>query len=123
MRYIFTLLTLSLLLMGQTCQERARAVFIATCNGLDQAYEYYDEVAASGVLSQQRINQVAFFRAESDKACANTNATPQQLARVAANAYAALNAAFREGGELNSARMGYAKITDLKRLVDQARRQ
>jgi len=113
---------LALPLMAATCTDQLRATLVQTCDGLREAYSYYDEVAASGALSAQTISRVAFARTQTDALCSNPElATPLTITRVAANAYVVLNAAFREGGQFSSAKVGYAKVQNLKKILQQAK--
>jgi len=114
---------LTLPIMAQSCTDQLRATLIQTCDGLREAYSYYDEVAASGALSNSTMSKVAFTRGQTDKLCADpANATPLTITRVAANAYVVLNAAFREGGQYGPAVKGYVKVQGLKKLLLEARR-
>lgn len=123
MKQIATMLALALPIMGATCQDQLRSVLTQTCDGLAVAYAHYDAVAESGVVSAFNMARVAAVRQQSDYLCANpASATTVSVTAVAAKAYVALNAAFKQGGSLSDAKAGYSKVQDLKGLLDKARR-
>lgn len=122
MKYRYLAIALAIPLMGASCNFNSTVS--AICGGVSQAYVYYDEVAASGVLSASVQNYNNAIRREVNYACANpTTVTPAQMAGIAAKAYVALKAAYAKGGDSTAAQMGYSKITDLKRLLEAARRK
>ena len=121
MKIAATLLALSLPLMGATCED-ARALLVKTCNTLADTYAHYDAVAASGVVSKINMARVAAVRAQTDDICASPEtATTISITAAAARAYVALNAAFKQGGTLRDAKVGYSQIIDLRRIADKAR--
>lgn len=109
-------------LMAASCNEKLTTVVIQTCDGLEVAYTHYDAIKEAVSAKTQR--QVAFAREQSDRICTNpASTTSVSLAAAAARTYTALRAAFAEGGELNDARVGYSKIENLRKLIEQARRE
>lgn len=123
MRLIATVLALTLPLMAAKCEDQLRSVLTQTCDGLDVAYAHFDAVVASGVLKTSTITKVALVREQTNALCTNPgSATTVSITAVAARAYVALNAAFREGGNQNSAKLGYVKVHDLKALLEKARK-
>lgn len=123
---LFALPVLALIAMGQTsCDEQTRALLASTCPALDQVWLHYDAVANEGALSQNTINKVAFARQQSDRMCANpAGATTVSVTAAAAAVYLATSQAFKEGGVLTSAnaRVGYAKLNNLRAIVEKAQR-
>lgn len=100
------------------CQQ-----LVSTCNALDDVYAHYDAVALTGAVSQRTMARVEFARTQANILCADPeNATTVSLAAAAAAVYVATAAAFKEGGQLNDARVGYAKLENLKQFLEEARR-
>lgn len=123
MKLLYTLMALSLPLMGLTCQEQLRSTLTQTCDGLDVAYAHYDAVAATGAIPAANMNKVAIARRQTDRICASPGAaTTVSITAAAASAYIALNGAFRHGGNSTEARLGYSQLKHLKQIADEARR-
>lgn len=123
---LFFLPVLALVSMGAT-QCNFNDVVVRACNGLDDAYEYYDEIAASGALSMTVQYNVGVFRTQSDRACANpSSVTPAQMAGIAAGAYKALKAAYQQGqgqGDADeAATRGLEKIEDIRAMLERYRK-
>lgn len=123
MKLAATLLALTLPLMAAKCDD-ARAILVKTCNTLADTYAHYDAVAASGALSARTQARVAAVRAQTDDICTSPEtATTISITAAAARAYVALNAAFREGGTLRDAKVGYTQVQNLKVFLEEARRK
>lgn len=111
---------IALALMGQTCEERLRLSAVSVCNGLASTFAHYDATADSGILSDFRMRQVASVRQQVEAGCTSPSTlTTVALTGIAARAYNALYAAFREGGTLRSARMGSAELQGLRRKLEE----
>jgi hypothetical protein len=124
MKTLFTVLALTSATMLAACNDNLRSTLVQTCDGLAVAYAHYDAVEATGAVSASTVRKVALARRQTDRVCDNpASATTISVTAAASSAYIALNAAFREGGEMRSAQMGYSKITDLKRIADAVRKQ
>lgn len=123
MKLSVTLLALALPLMAAKCDDQLRSVLTQTCDGLEVAYAHYDAVVASGVLKTSTITKVALVREQSNALCTNPgSATTVSVTAVAARAYVALNAAFREGGTLRDAKVGYTQVENLRGILEKARK-
>lgn len=124
MRLTATILALALPLMAAKCDEQLRSVLTQTCDALDVAYAHYDAVVASGVLKTSTITKVALVREQTNALCTNPgSASTVSITAVAARAYVVLNAAFREGGTLRDAKMGYTQVENLRGILEEARRK
>jgi hypothetical protein len=107
MKTLFTVLALTSATMLAACNDNLRSTLVQT-----------------GAVSASTVRKVALARRQTDRVCDNpASATTISVTAAASSAYIALNAAFREGGEMRSAQMGYSKITDLKRIADAVRKQ
>jgi hypothetical protein len=122
LKLLLALPVLAVALMGASCDAKLQNVLVQTCDGLKIAYAHYDAVAESGVLSARVIQRVAVVRQQTDALCANPgSATTVTVTAIAAKAYLALNAAFREGGNTKEARLGYTKVQGLRTLLEKAK--
>lgn len=102
------------------CQDQLRANLVKTCSALADAYAHYDAVVEAGAVSERTKARVAFVRRQTDDLCTSPEtATTLTITATAARAYVALNAAFKEGGELSDARVGYVKVQNLKKFLEE----
>lgn len=123
MKYRFLTLALILPLGAATCQDQLRSTLTQTCDGLDVVYAHYDAVAQVGVVPAVNMKWVETARQQTDRVCASPGtATTVSVTAAAAQAYLALNAAFKASKSKVDSRLGYTKLQDLKRLLEQARR-
>lgn len=122
LKLLFALPILAVALMGAQCQKLTDVV-TQTCDGLQVAYEHYDAIKETGALSARVIRDVDLARQQTDRVCTNpAGASTVTLAAAAARSYVALKAAFAQGGDMSSAKLGYAKIEGLRSALEKARR-
>lgn len=121
MKIAATVLALALPLMAAKCDD-ARALLVKTCATLDETYAHYDAVAASGVVSKINMARVEAVRAQTTDICTSPEtATTISITAAAARAYVALNAAFKQGGTLRDAKVGYTQVRGLRAILEAAR--
>lgn len=124
LKYVGLLMALTLPLMAAKCDEQLRSVLTQTCDGLNVAYAHYDALVDGGVISTSRQAKIAVVRQQTDALCANPgSATTVSVTAIAARAYVQLSAAFREAGNAPAAKLGYSKVENLRKVLEEAKKK